>query len=93
MGDSHLNAILATIRSGEFSDLSFVGEEKTFFVHKAIVCPQSEVLKEAVQAVPTVVSLHLLYLPHLAPAVADKTHGIGFFAEKNRHDGFPRLYY
>ncbi len=49
MADSHFTSILATIRSGEFSDLKFVCNDKAFFVHKSIVCTQSSVLNSTIK--------------------------------------------
>lgn len=49
MADSHFSSILATIRSGEFSDLKFVCDDKAFFVHKNIVCTQSSVLNSTIK--------------------------------------------
>ncbi|KAM3515738.1 hypothetical protein MY11210_000716 [Beauveria gryllotalpidicola] len=55
MADSHHGNILATMRNGAFSDLTFVCNEQSFQVHKALVCAQSdELLSEIKNAQVTI---------------------------------------
>ncbi|OAA52693.1 BTB/POZ fold domain containing protein [Beauveria brongniartii RCEF 3172] len=50
MADSHHGDVLATMRNGVFSDLTFVCKQQSFQVHKALVCAQSDKLYSEIES-------------------------------------------
>ncbi|KGQ07069.1 hypothetical protein BB8028_0007g02650 [Beauveria bassiana] len=50
MADSHHGDVLATMRNGVFSDLTFVCKQRSFQVHKALVCAQSDKLYSDIES-------------------------------------------
>ncbi|KAM3430685.1 hypothetical protein MY4824_007564 [Beauveria thailandica] len=49
MADSHHGDVLATMRNGVFSDLTFVCKQQSFQLHKALVCAQSDKLYSEIE--------------------------------------------